>query len=126
MGTDRSFGLVFAVVFALVCVAPLFSGGELRLWAGAVAVAFLVVSFTAPKLLKPLNRLWFLVGMALHHVVTPLVMGLLFFVTVTPIGLIRRAMGKDSLGLRRDDAAASYWVVRQPTGPAPGSMRRQF
>ncbi|MDO8607337.1 MAG: SxtJ family membrane protein [Phaeospirillum sp.] len=126
MGTDRSFGLVFAVVFAIVCLLPLWSGAEPRLWAGVVAGAFLVASFVAPKLLKPLNRLWFLVGMALHHVVTPVVMGLLFFLTVTPIGLIRRAMGKDSMCLRRDDAAASYWVVRQPPGPASGSMRRQF
>jgi predicted membrane metal-binding protein len=126
MGSDRSFGLVFAAVFALVCLAPLKSGEEPRLWAGAVAAAFLVVSFVAPKLLKPLNRLWFLVGMALHHVVTPVVMGLLFFVTVTPIAVILRLMGKDPLGLKRDTAATSYWIVRQPPGPAPGSMRRQF
>ncbi|TAN60913.1 MAG: hypothetical protein EPN20_13160 [Magnetospirillum sp.] len=126
MGSDRSFGLVFAVVFALVCLLPLKSGEEPRLWAGAVAAAFLVVSFAAPRLLKPLNRLWFLVGMALHHVVTPVVMGLLFFVTVTPIGLIMRAAGKDPLRLKRDDAAASYWILRQPPGPAPDSMRRQF
>lgn len=126
MGSDRSFGLVFAAVFLLVCLAPLKSGGEPRLWAGAVAVVFLVVSFAAPKLLKPLNRLWFLVGMALHHVVTPLVMGLLFFVTVTPIALIVRVMGKDPLRLKRDDAAASYWIMREPPGPAPDRMRRQF
>ena len=126
MGSDRSFGLVFAAVFLLVCLAPLKSGGEPRLWAGAVAAVFLVVSLTAPRLLKPLNRLWFLVGMALHHVVTPLVMGLLFFLTITPLSMLMRAFGKDPLGLRRDDAAASYWIVRQPPGPAPASMRRQF
>ena len=126
MGSDRSFGLVFAAVFALACLLPLKSGEEPRLWAGAVAAAFLVVSFAAPKLLKPLNRLWFLVGMALHHVVTPVVMGLLFFVTVTPIAVIMRLMGKDPLGLKRDPAATSYWILRQPPGPAPGSMRRQF
>ncbi len=126
MGSDRSFGLVFAAFFALVCLLPLKSGAEPRLWAGAVAVAFLMVSFTVPRLLKPLNRLWFLVGLALHHVVTPVVMGLLFFLTVTPIALIMRAMGKDPMRLKRDDAAASYWILRQPPGPAPERMRRQF
>ncbi|RAU23532.1 hypothetical protein CU669_00030 [Paramagnetospirillum kuznetsovii] len=126
MGSDRSFGLVFAAVFAIVCLLPLKSGEEPRLWAGLVAAAFLVVSFAAPKLLKPLNKLWFLVGMALHHVVTPVVMGLLFFVTVTPIALIMRLMGKDPLRLKRDDAAASYWILRDPPGPAPETMRRQF
>jgi hypothetical protein len=126
MGSDRSFGLVFAAFFLILCLLPLKSGEEPRLWAGAVAGAFLVVALVAPKALKPLNKLWFLVGMALHHVVTPVVMGLLFFVTVTPIGLIMRAMGKDPLRLSRDDAAASYWIKRDPPGPAPDSMRRQF
>ncbi len=126
MGSERSFGLVFAVVFTLVCVLPLKSGEEPRLWAGALAGAFLVVAFVAPKLLKPLNRLWFLVGMALHHVVTPLVMGLLFFVTVTPIALIMRASGKDPLRLKRDKDTASYWILREPPGPPPETMRRQF
>jgi predicted membrane metal-binding protein len=126
MGSDRSFGLVFAAVFAIIALLPLKDGVEPRLWAAAVAVAFLLVSLAYPKALKPLNKLWFLIGMALHHVVTPLVMGLMFFVTVTPIALIMRALGKDPLRLKRDDAAASYWINRIPPGPAPDSMRRQF
>lgn len=126
MGSDRSFGLVFAAVFAIVALLPLKDGAEPRLWAGAVAAAFLAVALVFPKALKPLNKLWFLVGMALHHVVTPLVMGLLFFVTVTPIALLMRAAGKDPLRLARDDAAASYWIVRDPPGPDAESMRRQF
>lgn len=126
MGSDRSFGLVFAAVFAIVALLPLKDGGEPRLWAGAIAAAFLVAAFVFPKALKPLNKLWFLIGMALHHVVTPLVMGLLFFVTVTPIALVMRVMGKDPLRLNRDGKAASYWINRTPPGPAPDSMRRQF
>lgn len=126
MGSDRSFGLVFAAVFAIVALLPLKSGGEPRLWAGAVSGLFLLVALAYPRALKPLNKLWFLVGMALHHVVTPLVMGLLFFVTVTPIALIMRALGKDPLRLKRDDAAASYWILRVPPGPDAESMRRQF
>ena len=64
--------------------------------------------------------------MALHYVVTPVVMGLLFFLTVTPIALVMRARGKDPLRLKRDDGSASYWIVRQPPGPEPDTMRRQF
>ena len=126
MGSDRSFGLVFAVVFAIIALFPLTDGGTPRLWAGAIAAAFVLLAFVYPKALKPLNKLWFLVGMALHHVVTPLVMGLLFFLTVTPTALIMRALGKDPLRLARDDATTSYWIIRTPPGPAPDSMRRQF
>ena len=126
MGSDRSFGLVFAAVFAVVCLLPLKSGGEIRLWAAGVAGAFLVVALVMPRLLKPLNRVWFLIGMALHHVVSPLIMGLLFFVGITPMALIMRAAGKDLLSCRRDPARQSYWVVRQPPGPDAESMRRQF
>lgn len=126
MGSDRSFGIVFTVVFVVVALLPLKDGGEPRPWAGAVAALFLLVALAYPRALKPLNRLWFLVGTAMHHVVTPLVMGLLFFATVTPIALIMRAVGKDPLRLRRDDAAASYWILRDPPGPDAESMRRQF
>jgi len=126
MGSDRAFGLVFAAVFAIVGLWPLTGGGEPRLWAGAVALAFLVASLTVPRLLKPLNQVWFLFGMLLHKVVSPLVMGLIFFLTVTPIALVMRALGKDPLRLSRDDAAASYWINRAPPGPAPDTMRRQF
>ena len=126
MGSDRSFGLVFAVVFTLVALWPLTDGAEPRLWAAGVAAAFLAVALLRPALLKPLNKLWFLVGLALHHVVTPVVMGLLFFLTVTPVALVMRARGKNLLGLKRDPAATSYWIHRQPPGPAPETMRRQF
>jgi hypothetical protein len=126
MGSERSFGLVFTAVFALICLAPLKSGGEPRLWAGGIGAVFFAVALLRPALLKPLNRVWFLIGMALHHVVTPVVMGLLFFLTVTPMALLMRLCGKDPLRLKRDPAATSYWILRQPPGPAPESMSRQF
>lgn len=126
MGSERAFGLVFAVLFAVIALWPLKSGGEVRLWALGLALAFLVAALVKPNLLKPLNLVWFRIGMVLHHVVTPVVMGLLFFVTVTPIGLIRRAAGKDSMRLRRDPALGSYWIERAPPGPAPETMKNQF
>lgn len=126
MGSDRSFGVVFAIVFALVGLAPLRHGLEPRLWAAVLAAAFLLVSLIYPKALKPLNKAWFLLGLALHQVVTPVVMGLMFFVTVTPIAMIMRAVGKDPLALHRDEGVASYWIDRVPPGPSGESMRRQF
>ncbi len=125
-GSDKSFGFVFAAVFALIGLWPLIKGGELRLWALVLAALFLAVSFIRPSLLKPLNRVWFLFGLLLHKIVSPLIMGLLFFLTVTPTALIMRALGKDVLRLKRDPNASSYWIVRNPPGPDAGGMTRQF
>ncbi|CAA7621840.1 SxtJ family membrane protein [Magnetospirillum sp. UT-4] len=126
MGSERSFGIVFAVVFTVIGLWPLTGDGEMRLWALGAAAGFLAVALVLPRALKPLNILWFKFGLVLHHVVTPLVMGLLFFVTVTPIGLLMRATGKDPMRLERDPAAPSYWIERAPPGPAPETMTRQF
>jgi hypothetical protein len=125
-GSDKSFGLVFAGFFAIVGFFPLFKGEELRLWALVLAALFLAVSFIRPELLKPLNRVWFLFGLLLHKVVSPLVMGLLFFVTITPIALLMRLSGKDPLRLKRDPKMSSYWILRDPPGPEAGGMTRQF
>lgn len=126
MGSERSFGLVFAVVFAIIALWPLKSGGDIRPWAAGAAVAFALAALVVPRALKPLNIVWFKFGMVLHHVMTPLIMGLLFFVTVTPVGMLMRATGKDPMRLKRDPKAASYWIVRTPPGPAPESMKNQF
>ncbi|WP_052589023.1 SxtJ family membrane protein [Magnetospirillum gryphiswaldense] len=126
MGSERSFGIVFAVVFALIGLWPLKAGGDMRLWALGLAALFLVVAFVAPKLLKPLNLLWFKFGLLLHKIMTPLIMGLLFFLTVTPVGMLMRATGKDPMRLKRDPDAASYWIDRDPPGPKPASMKNQF
>jgi large-conductance mechanosensitive channel len=87
---------------------------------------FLAAASLAPRALKPLNRLWFLFGAFLHKIVSPLVMALLFFVTVTPIAILMRLAGKDPLRLKFDRAAKSYWIERTPPGPAPETMRNQF
>ena len=79
-----------------------------------------------PKILSPLNRLWFRFGLLLHHIVNPVVMALLFFTTVTPMALIMRLLGKDPLRRKFDPEADSYWIPRQPAGPAPETMKNQF
>lgn len=118
----RTFGLFFAALFALVALWPLYHGGAVRLWAAGLAAAFLAASLLRPALLEPLNRLWFLLGVLLGKIMTPVVMFLIYGLTVVPIGLIMRAMGKDPMARRFDPAAKTYWVKH----PGTGSMKRQF
>ena len=123
---DRQFGVVFAIVFGLIGVLPLLSGRPVRWWSVVVAVGFLGCAVTAPGVLAPLNRVWLLVGLFLHRVMTPLVLGLVFFSTVLPIGLVFRALGKDPLRLKFDPDATTYWIARRPHGPAGHTMSNQY
>ena len=124
--SNRGFGIVFAVFFAILTFSPLTHGGEIRWWCFTIAGAFLAAAYLAPRLLTPLNWLWTRFGLLLHHVMNPLIMGLMFFLTVTPVGFVMRMMGKDPLRLKIDRGAKTYWILRDPPGPAPDTMRRQF
>jgi hypothetical protein len=124
--SDRGVGLVFAGFFALIGLLPVFGGGWPRLWPLVLAGVFAIVALAWPRLLRPLNRAWFKVGLALHAVVTPVVMAIVFYSTVTPTAVVRRMLGKDPLGLRFDRDAESYWIERVPPGPRPETMKHQF
>ena len=124
--SDRGFGIVFTVVFLAVGLWPLTGGNGLRWWSLALAAAFLAAALLRPTLLAPLNRLWTRFGLLLHKLVNPLVMGLMFFAVITPMGVVMRRLGKDPMRLRRDAAVESYWIAREPPGPAPDSMKNQF
>jgi Saxitoxin biosynthesis operon protein SxtJ len=124
--SDRSFGLVFTGAFLLVGVWPLMSRQPVKAWALGLAAAFLIVSLVRPAALAPLNRAWLCVGLLLQRIVSPVVLGMLFFLTVTPIGLLMRLTGKNPLHLGFDREAQSYWIDRRPPGPAPDTMPRQF
>ena len=126
LGSDRTFGVVFAVVFGLVAAYLLISGKHYYLWIGGLSIGFLGSALIMPRLLRPLNRLWFKVGLLLHKIVSPLVMGLMFFSTVVPTGLLMRLFGKRPLALDFDPAAKSYWIERGPAEPSPESMKNQF
>ena len=126
VGSERAFGLVFAGVFTLIALWPLWGGANARLWALIVAAALAVAAAVVPRALRPLNVLWFRFGMLLHKVVTPAVMGLLFYATVTPTAMLMRLCRKDPLRLHFDRSAKSYWIERVPPGPAPETMRHQF
>jgi Saxitoxin biosynthesis operon protein SxtJ len=125
-GSDRTFGLVIGGALGAIGLLPLLRGHGARWWSLGLAVALLLVAATRPALLGPLNRLWNRLGLLLHAVVSPVVLGLLFFTTVTPIGLLMRALGKDLLRLRLDRDAPTYWIERRPPGPSADSMPRQF
>ena len=125
-GSDRSFGIVFAVVFAIIGLLPLWGGGNIRIWALIIAALFLSAALVFPKTLSPLNHIWFQFGLLLHKIVSPVVMGLIFFGTVMPTGLLMRLFGKKPLALDFDPSQKSYWVHRTPPSPEPDSMKRQF
>jgi hypothetical protein len=124
--SNRSFGIVFTVVFGIVGAAPLIGGGGILWWAVGIAAVFLALSLIRPRTLAPLNRLWTKFGLLLHHIVNPIVMGFLFFLVVTPIGFLMRALGKRPLNIEFDREAKSYWIERKPPGPEPKSRKQQF
>jgi ABC-type uncharacterized transport system permease subunit len=120
--STRVFGLFFAAFFALITFWPLIHGLGIRFWALGLALAFLAASLLRPQLLEPLNRLWFLLGIVLGKIMTPVVMLLIYVLTIVPIGLILRMRGKDPMARRFDREAKTYWKPH----PGAGSMKRQF
>lgn len=123
---ERSFGIVFAVVFLLVGSWPMLAGELPRWWALALAGAFLLAGLALPRILRPLNSVWLRFGLLLHRITSPIILAMLFYLTVLPTGLVMRALGKDLLRLRFDRNARSYWIERSPPGPEPESLRNQF
>jgi hypothetical protein len=124
--SDRAFGLTLAAVFAVIGVVRLVLGHSYWEWWLGAAVVMLAFALAWPVALAPLNRLWLRLGLVLYKIVNPVVMGLVFFTTVVPIGLLMRALGKDPLRLRRQPSADSYWIAREPPGPEPDTMKNQF
>jgi hypothetical protein len=122
-GSEKSFGIVFAVVFLLISLYPLVDNKDVHLWSLIISLIFFLLAYVAPKVLSLPNKLWFKLGMALGAVVAPFIIALVYFTTVVPIGLIARLMGKDLLRQKLDKNAKSYWVERSlPIG----SMKDQF
>ena len=127
--SERSFGLLFSAVFALLAgYGWLFKGWSLLivLVLVAVAVAFVLLGFVAPKVLRPLNWLWFQLGQLLGKIVSPVVLGAIFFLILTPVSLLIRLFGRDELRLKRKASQTSYWLDRAPPGPEPESFKNQF
>jgi Saxitoxin biosynthesis operon protein SxtJ len=124
--SNRKFGLVFAGLFLLIGLWPALRHGEgIRWWGLAAGAAFGGLAFLKDSALAPLNELWFKLGLALHAVMGPLIMGLMYFCVVSPIGIALRMLGKDPLRLRASPGS-TYWISREPPGPAANSMKQQF
>jgi len=127
--SERSFGLLFGAVFALLAgYGLLFKGWSLVVVLSlvAVALAFVLLGFLVPRVLRPLNWLWFQLGQLLGKIVSPVVLGAIFFLILTPVSLVARLFGRDALRLKRKASQTSYWLDRAPPGPEPESFKNQF
>ena len=120
--SNRSFGIVFFIVFLLIAIYPLINNGELRIWSLVVAIIFFILGLVNSKVLTPLNKLWFKFGLLLGKMVSPLIMGFIFFFVVTPIAFIMRIIGKDLLNLKFNNKK-TYWIEK--TDPK-SKMKNQF
>ena len=123
IGSNRSFGIVFFVVFLIIAIYPLLNDGSVRLWSLIISIIFLILGLLNSKILSPFNKIWFKFGLLLGKIVSPVVMGFIFFIIVTPIGLLMRILGKDLLNLKFSDKEYSYW---QKKSEIKSKMKNQF
>ena len=122
IGSNRSFGIVFFVFFLIIAIYPLINGDELRLWSLVISIIFLLLGLVNSKIINPLNKLWFKFGIFLGKIISPLIMGIIFFLVVTPIGLLMRLLNKDLLNLKFNNNN-TYWIEK--TEPK-SKMKNQF
>ena len=122
ISSNKSFGIVFAVVFSLIALWPLLKGNEIRLWSLIISVIFLTLGLLNSKILTPLNKLWFKLGIFLGNFIAPIIMGIIFFFVVTPTGIIMKLFRKDLIKLKKNNDN-SYWIEKKDT---KSSMTNQF
>ncbi len=122
ISSNRSFGIVFFVVFLLITLYPLIYSQDIRVWSAIISIIFLVLGLLNSKILTPLNKLWFKFGIFLGKIISPIIMGMIFFLVVTPIGLLMRLLGKDLINLKYNNNK-SYWIEKK--GPK-SKMKNQF
>jgi len=123
---NRTFGLIFAAIFSLIALFPLLNDGGVRIWAISMAAVFVVASLVIPKALTPLNELWAKFGLLMHKITNPLLMGLVFFLTVLPTGIILKILRKDPMNRKRKPNEKSYWIQREQSVLTPESFDQQF
>jgi hypothetical protein len=126
IGTSRSFGLIMATALGAATALNAWHRGNLWPWMGIATASILFAAFFRPRLLDPLNLVWFRLGLLLHKVTNPIVMAVIFYGTVFPTGIVMRALKKDILRLKQQPDAASYWILRTPPGPPSKAMKDQF
>ena len=112
IGTNKSFGIVFSIVFLIIAFWPLVNGNEINYWSLAISIVFFILGLTNSNILTPLNKIWFKFGLLLGNVVAPIVMGIIFFLVVTPTSIIMKILGKDLLNLKKKNNN-SYWIEKK-------------
>ena len=120
--SNRNFGIVFSIVFLIVALWPLLSQDDIRIWSLIISGIFLVLGLINSKLLLPLNKIWFKFGIFLGNFIAPIVMGIIFFIVVTPTGIIMKLLGKDLIKLKKNNEK-SYWIEKKNI---KSSMKNQF
>ncbi len=123
---NRVFGLIFSGIFCVIALFPMLFGGEYRQWALIVAGAWALPALVFPAVLAPLNRLWAQFGQLMHKVINPILMGLIFFLTVLPTAVILKLLGKDPMRRKFDSSASSYWIERDQDSMTKDSFDNQF
>ncbi len=122
IGSNRSFGVVFFVVFLLIGLWPILKGNELRIWSIVISLIFLTLGILNSKILTPFNKVWFRFGIFLGNFISPIIMGIVFFLVVTPTGLIMKLFRKDLINLRKNNSS-TYWIEKKDI---KSSMKNQF
>ncbi len=121
--SNKSFGIVFSIVFLIIAIWPLKNGNDIRIWSIIIAILFLSLGLINSRFLTPLNNIWLKFGELIGKIVSPIVMGIIYFLVITPIGLFMRIIGKDLIGLKLSKQKETYWIKRQKNIT---SMKRQF
>ena len=122
ISSNRSFGIVFFIVFLIIATYPLINQGEIRIWSLLLSLLFLALGLLNTKILTPLNKIWFEFGLFLGKIISPLVMGIIFFLVVTPIGVLMKILNKDLLNLKYHKKK-SYWIEKNDP---KSKMKNQF
>ena len=122
IGSNRSFGIVFFIIFLIIGLLPLLNENEVRIWAILICFVFLILGVLNSKILTPLNKIWFKFGIFLGNFIAPIVMGIIFFLIVTPTGILVKLFKKDLLNLKKNDGK-NYWVEKKEQN---SSLRNQF
>ena len=122
IGSNKSFGIVFFTVFLIIAIWPLLNGYEIRYWSLIISIVFLILGILNSKILTPLNKIWFKIGILLGNVISPIVMSIIFFLVVTPTSFIMKILGNDLLNLKKN-TKNSYWIKKQNQN---SRMKNQF
>ncbi len=111
ISSNRSFGILFFIVFLIIGIWPLLNQNEIRIWSLAISIIFLILGIFNSKILYPLNKVWFKFGIILGNIISPFVMGIIFFFVVTPTSIIMKLLGKDLINLKKNNKK-TYWIQK--------------